>query len=156
MPQAHTQSTAPESLREAMAALEVIAIRMSQKYPADWYERMWSGAHLFYSTFFYGVGFWIWKESGSLLLALLGPVFWQVMAVIVPRLALGRIAHAPRWAHAAAKMDASDTHMVNKVVRSIGGGFLEAMTPLLPVMTGDRFWIVLKHARIATRRLKAA
>jgi hypothetical protein len=152
MPQAHTQTTAKAALHEAMAELEGIAIRMSQKYPGDWYERMWSGPHLFYATFFYGVGFWVWKESGSLVLGMLGPVFWQIISVVVPRMMLGRIAHAPRWAHAAAKLDAGDTHTVNKVVRAIGGRFMEAMHPLLPVMTGDRFWIVLKHARIAAKR----
>jgi hypothetical protein len=72
MPQAHTQTTAKTALNEAMAELEGIAIRMSQKYPGDWYERMWSGPPLFYATFFYGVGFWVWKEAASLVLGMLG------------------------------------------------------------------------------------
>lgn len=152
MPQAHTQSTAKTGLNEAIAQLELIAIRLSQKYPGDWYERMWSGPHLFYATFFYGVGFWVWKETNSLVLGVTAPVLWQLVSVIMPRMLLGRIAHAPRWAHSAAKLEAVDTHTVNRVVRAIGGGFMEAMTPLLPVMTGDRFWIVLKHARIAAKR----
>jgi hypothetical protein len=75
-----------------------------------------------------------------------------MISVVVPGMMLGRIAHAPRCAHAAAKLDAGDTHTANKVVRGIGGRFMEARHPLLPVTTGDRFWIVLKHARIAAQR----
>lgn len=143
-------------MREAVAALEAIAARMAKTYPADWYERMWTGPHLFYATFFYGLGFWVWEASGSFLLGMLAPVFWQLAAVVMPRLLLGRIAHAPRWAHAAAKIDVDETHTINKVVRSIGGSFMHAMLPLLPVVSGDRFWIVLKHARMASKRARTA
>lgn len=152
MPQAHTHRHTTSGMNDAIPQLELIATRLSQKYPGDWYERMWSGPHLFYGTFFFGLGFWVWKETNSLVLGMTAPLLWHMVSVIMPRVFLGRIAHAPRWAHAAAKLEAADTHTVNRVVRAIGGGFMEAMMPLLPVMTGDRFWIVLKHARIAAKR----
>jgi hypothetical protein len=152
MPQAQPQSKAKKGLIEAINQLELIATRLSQKYPGDWYERLWNGPHLFYATFFCGAGFWVWTATNSLVLGMMPPAIWHVVSVIMPRMLLGRIAHAPRWAHSAAKLEAVDTHTVNRVVRAMGGGFMEAMTPLLPVMTGDRFWIVLKHARIAAKR----
>lgn len=134
------------------ADLEVIATRLGQKYPSDWYERFWTGPHHFILMFVWGVGFWVWQLSESLMLALAVPLLWQIVAVVLPRLMLGRFAYAPRWAHSAAKLEMEDVHTVNRVVKSMGEDFVRVMAPLLPVLTGDRFWIVLKRVRATSAR----
>lgn len=134
------------------ADLEVIAKRLGQKYPSDWYERFWKGPHHFILMFVWGLGFWVWQQSDSLMLALAVPALWQLVAVVLPRLMLGRCAYAPRWAHSAAKLEMEDVHTINRVVKSMGDDFMRAVAPLLPVLTGDRFWIVLKRVRVASAR----
>ena len=134
------------------ADLEVVAARLGQKYPSDWYERFWRGPHHIVLMIVWGVGFWVWMHVDKLMLGLAVPVLWHIVAVVTPRLVLGRSAYAPRWAHSAAKLDMEDVHTVNSAVKSMGDDFVGAMSPFLPVLTGDRFWIVLKRVRAAGAR----
>lgn len=134
------------------ADMEAIATRLAKKYPSDWYERFWTGPHHFIVMFVAGIiGFWVWQESGSLMLGLAVPVLLHVVSVVLPRLVLGRSAYAPRWAHSAAKLEMEDVDIVNRVVKAMGEDFMRVMAPLLPVLTGDRFWIVLKRVRATGR-----
>jgi len=141
-----------DSRAEQAATLERIAQKLSEKYPGDWYERLWKGPHLFYSTAFYGLGVWGWTKTNSVAAGLMLPLAWYLSIVLMPRLILGRVAHAPRWAHPAAKLESEDVHAVNRVAAGLGNDFKAAVAPLLPVMTGDRFWTVLKQARVVCRR----
>jgi hypothetical protein len=138
--------------KEDELAMEQIASRLAALYPSDWYERFWRGPHLLYHTGFMLVAAWLLMETHSVMVALIPPLLWQVAVVACPRFLLGRFAHAPRWAHARAQLEPSETHQVNRIVARIGPEFKGAVGPLLPVQTGDRFWIVLKQARIAWKR----
>lgn len=138
--------------KEDEAAMEQIASRLATLYPSDWYERFWRGPYLLYYTGVMMFAAWLLMKTGSLVLAALPWLMWQVFMVGCPRFLLGRIAHAPRWAHEKAHLEPGETHQVNRIVARIGPRFKSAVDPLLPVLTGDRFWIVLKQARIAWKQ----
>lgn len=138
--------------RQDAMALEKIAARLTSAYPSDWYERFWQGPYLLYYTGVMFAATWIWMKTGSLWWALVPPAVWKLTMVECPRILLGRTAHAPRWAHSKAVLEPNETHQINRIVARIGPHFKNAVNPLLPVQSGDRFWIVLKQARNAWKK----
>ena len=138
--------------RDDPIALEQIASRLATQYPSDVYERFWQGPHTLYYACVFMIGAWLMMSTHSVLMAAIPFLVWHAVVVGLPRFMLGRIAHAPRWAHSAAVLNADETHKINRIVARLGPEFKHAVDPLLPVKTGDRFWIVLKQARIAWKR----
>jgi hypothetical protein len=128
--------------------LRGIAARLANKYPPDWFERNGKELRLHVlgaltvlavGLSFSALGLWSW----------LLPVFGAtIITCDIPSRVWGRMPGVPRWAHRAARLDASDVVLVERVVASLKPVQRASVAPFLPTHTGDRFWEIMWRAEV--------
>lgn len=123
-----------------------IAARLANKYPPDWFELHGKALHYFVLGALTVLA--VELSSSSLgLWAWLLPIF--VAPAItrgIPSLLWERWPGGPRWAHLAARLDASDVVLVEQVVASLKPCQRTSVASFLPAHTGDRFWEIMWRA----------
>jgi hypothetical protein len=126
-------------------ALQQIALELSAKYPSDWLERFWRGPNMWADWILCMVAIAIMFSQLPPLAMLVPAVIAQGIRIL-PKLFWNRLPNAPRWAHPKAILTEQQQVAVDDVVTRLTPVQRARLDMLLPVSTGDKFWLVLTAA----------
>lgn len=127
--------------------LEQLCDSLAERYPPDWYEKLWNGIHLQLTVAVGLMSAWLFAADYPGLVALAPMVVGHGIAVLLPALLWERHAMTPRWAHPKARLTADEQLQVARLVQEQGMKERLRATGLLPVRTGDQFWRVMRESK---------
>lgn len=131
-----------------MQRLNRIAEHLSQSYPPDWLELFWTKLNFdcYFLAFLLGTAL-VRDETQPLVLCTLPSIILILVFELFPSVFFQRAAHTPSWAHTSVKLAYIDYQTISCVISRLRPVQRYATAQYLPAMTGDRFWLIYRHAQ---------
>jgi len=131
----------------AKGELAKVCTQLAERYPPDWYERLWGGVHLQIIVAVILASAWLFAEDYPGLVSLAPMLLAHGAFVLLPALMWKRHPMTPRWAHPSARLSADERLWVAVIVQQHGNPMELRELGLLPVNTGEQLWHVMRKSR---------